>query len=154
MENGGGLDGAEAAPGLTGGCHDNAITMVRQRATAIVVRGGRVLLVRDRRLKSPRRYSLPGGGLTEQDEGSSRAAAIRELKEETGLAAGEAEFLFHHQTSHNNHSVYLMGNVRGRVKLLRSELDHHIYWDGKSEIDLLYSARTILKGFGFLAACE
>ncbi|MEE8373596.1 MAG: NUDIX domain-containing protein [Dehalococcoidia bacterium] len=55
---------------------------LRQRATAIVLRDGKVLLVKDRRA---RRYSLPGGGLKRREP--AVCAAARELYEELGLEA-------------------------------------------------------------------
>ncbi len=58
---------------------------------AVIVRGGRVVLVK--RAAEPRRgrWSIPGG-LVETGE-SLRAAAAREAKEETGLAVNVGEVL-------------------------------------------------------------
>lgn len=142
--------------------------MVRKRATAIVIGDRRVLLVRDR---GSSRYSLPGGGTSRADRElytgkgwheqgtvyvphdvykySTRSAVIRELKEETGLRATDAKFLFHHRTPFNRHSVYLVNEVNGDVKLQRSELDRFEWWDGKDHMPLRRSARAIMQRYGF-----
>ncbi len=66
----------------------------RQRATAIVERDGRVLLVRDKWRPA---FMLPGGGI---DEGESPEVAIeRELREETTLTATAVQYLFTHDAS-------------------------------------------------------
>ena len=75
---------------------------LRQRATVVLVRNGRVLLVGDETGK----FLLPGGGI-EPDE-QPMAAAVRELYEETGLTATRAEFLFEWASSTNMHHVFLV----------------------------------------------
>ena len=77
----------------------------RQRATALVVKDGRYLLVRD---KGHDKYSLPGGGM-EQGE-AALTAACRELGEELGMKAYRAERLFDYtnEGSFNDHKVVLV----------------------------------------------
>ena len=61
----------------------------RNRATALVVNDGKLLLVRERGAK---RWSLPGGGMKKGEEPA--VAACRELDEETRLTVLDATLLF------------------------------------------------------------
>ena len=58
---------------------------LRQRATVVLVRNGRVLLVSD----ETGMFLMPGGGIEPGEQ--PMAAAVRELHEETGLTATRAE---------------------------------------------------------------
>ena len=60
----------------------------RARATAVVVRGGTVLLVREAGVHY---FSLPGGGIHKGE--TAEAAASREIREELGLVAARVERL-------------------------------------------------------------
>jgi 8-oxo-dGTP pyrophosphatase MutT (NUDIX family) len=65
----------------------------RRRGTALIDTPKGILVVRQGRA----RFLLPGGGAR---KGESRLeAAIRELREETGLIAYDVHFLFEHQRS-------------------------------------------------------
>ncbi len=120
---------------------------MRQRATAVVIRNGHVLLVRD---KGRRSYSLPGGGIKKREP--SLSAAARELFEETRLRPRAAEYLFDHNGSFNRHRVYRVEAV-GEVSLPRGgELTDHAWWDGHSDIRVQGHVDTILKRIGFLGA--
>ena len=63
--------------------------MARNRATAIVTCGDKVLLVRDRGRPT---YALPGGGV--EDDERPESAVVRELLEETTLEAINITHLF------------------------------------------------------------
>ena len=64
---------------------------IRRRATALVMRNGRLLLLRE---PADTEFSLPGGGI---DDGEPPSLAVaRELHEETGLTASKVEYLFDH----------------------------------------------------------
>lgn len=67
------------------------------RAVVVSLRGDRLFAIR--RTKQGRRYAvLPGGGV-ERDE-SARAAALRELVEETGLSGEGLQHLWTLQHDH------------------------------------------------------
>ena len=110
----------------------------RSRATGLVARDGRVLLVRDR---SRRRFSLPGGKIEGPESGT--AAAVREIEEETGLEVVSATLLFQHEGKVNRHQVVGI-EAKGRVKLQRRELDGHRWWDGQSDLPVDDHVRQIV----------
>ncbi len=83
------------------------MTYIRRRGTAIVESSQGILVVAGR----SGLYLLPGGAVR---KGESRtSAAIRELREETGLIATDVKFLFRHMGY--SHKSYSGGHFR----------DHH-----------------------------
>ena len=110
----------------------------RHRATAMVFREGRLLLVRERGAKH---WSLPGGGMKKGED--AVAAAIRELDEETKLVATSATYLFHYESPSQNHHVCLL-EVEGEVELLREEIGDYRWWDGETQLAIIPSAREII----------
>ncbi len=91
--------------------HSEPVTdRLRQRATVVLVRNGRVLLVRDESAK----FSMPGGGIEPGEQ--PMAAAVRELHEETGLTATRAEYLFKWASATNRHHVFLV-EADGEVEI-------------------------------------
>ena len=118
--------------------HDNHRR--RQRATAVVVRHGKYLVVRD---KGSSHYSLPGGGIERGEP--ALAAAAREIYEETGLTPVKAEFLFTHRGTVNEHQVIRVDvENQGRVRLQRKEIDAYEWWDGRSNLPVNSHVRDIL----------
>jgi 8-oxo-dGTP pyrophosphatase MutT (NUDIX family) len=113
---------------------------LRQRGTAVVIRDGKVLLVRDR---GKHQFSLPGGGIKENEPAAS--AAGRELFEELGLSPTKITRLpdcdFKGSLSH--HKVCLV-EARGEPHLRGHELDKFIWWDGTSKIPVFAHVRAIL----------
>ena len=119
--------------------HDDAKKR-RRRATAVVMRDGKYLLVRD---KGRHHYSLPGGGIEREEP--ALAAVAREVYEETRLNPVKAEYLFTHKGTVNDHQVVLV-NVDGnsKVKLQRKELDAYQWWDGVSPLPVNQHVTDIL----------
>ena len=107
------------------------MSSLRQRATAILVRDERVLLVRDRDRPS---FALPGGGI-EADELAISAVA-RELHEETTLVPSTIAYLFQHGGKRNYHHVFLVDahgevNVRGDA-----DVEEFFWWDRVQSISV------------------
>jgi 8-oxo-dGTP pyrophosphatase MutT (NUDIX family) len=113
---------------------------VRKRGTAVVIRSGKVLLVRD---KGKHQFSLPGGAI-KKDEPSVSAAA-RELYEELGLhiinvkRMPECDF----KGSLSEHKVCLV-EANGEPYLKGHELDKFIWWDFKGTIPVYDHVKSIL----------
>lgn len=111
---------------------------LRRRATAVVIRDGKVLLVRN---KDKHCFSLPGGGVHHGEP--SLSAAARELYEETRLRATKVVQIFNHHGKVNEHRVFLV-ETDGHVHL-RRELSDFMWWDGKPAIPI-YSHVTNIQG--------
>lgn len=114
---------------------------MRQRGVAVVIRHGKVLLVRD---KGKHRFSLPGGAIKRGEPTVS--AAARELYEELGLQTSKAERLrgcdFRGSTS--NHKVCLI-QASGEPHLRGHELDKFMWWDMKKPIPTYVHVKKILE---------
>ena len=112
----------------------------RNRATALVIRDGKVLLVRD---KGRRRYSLPGGAISGMESGLE--AMKRHLQRETGLNVRNAYLMFTHDSKVNHHRVYRIEAV-GQVGVLSEELSELAWWDGNVDTPVRKSVRAIVSG--------
>ena len=101
----------------------------RQRATAIVVRDGLILVVRDQFRPA---FMLPGGGI---DDGESpEAAVVRELEEETTLTATDTKYLFTHDGKYNHHHVFRV-EADGDVDISHDPLVvEFAWWDGGPDV--------------------
>jgi 8-oxo-dGTP diphosphatase len=121
---------------------------VRRRGTAIVESVSGILVVS----KDGRVFTLPGGGAHPKE--SDRDAAIRELKEETGLDATDAVYLFKFlgKTNagprggifRNAHKVFL-AKAKGVPEPSR-EIKKVAYYTGSQPM-LTFSARRIIDRF-------
>ena len=114
---------------------------MRQRGTAIVIRNGKVLLVRD---KGHNKFSLPGGGIHKEEPTVS--ATARELYEELGLHVTSVKRLRRcdFKGSLNEHKVCLI-KANGEPHLRGHELDRFIWWDIKTPIQVYSHVTNILK---------
>jgi 8-oxo-dGTP pyrophosphatase MutT (NUDIX family) len=112
----------------------------RSRATAVTVRGSKVLLVMEAGVHY---YSLPGGGIHRGE--SVETAAVREIWEELGLVAVEVERLSEcdHAGFMNDHHVCLI-QANGNPHLTGHELDAFCWWDMKESIPLHPHVKAIL----------
>ena len=102
--------------------------MARLRATAVAIRKGRVLLVRDRGTQG---FSLPSGGVHSGEP--SIAAAARELYEETELNCSKIEWQFRYKGGIQNHRVFRV-TPQGEPRLKDGELVEFVWWDGKRKL--------------------
>ena len=110
----------------------------RNRATALVMNEGRLLLVRER---GARHWSLPGGGMKRGEDAVT--AACRELDEETGLTVLSATYLFHYESPSQHHHVCCL-EAEGKVELLKEELGDYRWWDGETQLVIISSASEII----------
>lgn len=112
------------------------------RGTAIVVRDGKVLLVRDR---GETAYSLPGGKRKGSDE-PFLCIAVRELYEELHLVARKAERLDRcdYESRHNRHKVTLIDTDQEPELPQGGELVDCLWWDRVSPIKKFPSVDEIL----------
>lgn len=118
----------------------------RQRATALVIRDGKYLLVKD---KGHHRYSLPGGGIGRGE--AALTAACREIGEELGLKAYKAERLFDYEGgSVNLHKVVLV-HAGGQPRINDRELAAFTWWDGRESIPVYPSVKAIVTRYSHSA---
>ena len=96
----------------------------RRRGTAIVDTPAGILVVS----RDNRTFYLPGGGA---EKGESRKdAAVRELREETGLQAADCFFLFEYHSFINDHKVFLMETTG--VAEPENEIKYVDFFDGSN----------------------
>jgi 8-oxo-dGTP pyrophosphatase MutT (NUDIX family) len=116
---------------------------MRQRATAIIIRDGKVLLVRDRIASE---FSLPGGAMNKGEPTIS--AATREVYEELGLHAFRVTRLkpCDYKGSTNEHKVCFI-ETDGQPHMKGHELAEFIWWDMRESIPIFSHVKEILKTF-------
>ncbi|MGI8456819.1 MAG: precorrin-6y C5,15-methyltransferase (decarboxylating) subunit CbiE [Propionibacteriaceae bacterium] len=92
---------------------------MRQRARAVVIRGGEVAVIK--RIKQGRRYAVLPGGKVEPGETPAQTA-VRELAEETCLHTRVDRLLWHDEP--NGQSYFLMVPTDGALRLVGPETAH------------------------------
>lgn len=105
---------------------------MRERVTAVVIREGRILLVRDH---DKTKYSLPGGEMRSKE--LPLCCAIRELYEELGMQAQQAKYLpaCNCRGSVNLHHVCRI-ETDDEPSIQSNELDSFLWWDMVSKVAL------------------
>ena len=113
---------------------------LRDRATCVVLRDGKLLLVADHTMK----YMLPGGGV---DPGETiEAAAVRELLEETGLVATRTAHLYVFETASNRHHVFAVeadGPLDEDEVRSAGEIHGFLWWDMESDVPVYPSVTSV-----------
>ncbi len=113
---------------------------LRRRATAVILRGGKVLLVKHR---GQHHFSLPGGGMKIGE--SALAAIARELHKELKLEAQNIKRLEHcdFDSVATRHYVCMV-EAEGEPIPRRLEVSKFIWWDMKEHIPIFTHVRMIL----------
>ncbi|MCI0796968.1 MAG: NUDIX domain-containing protein [Chloroflexi bacterium] len=105
------------------------MSSLRQRATAILVRDEKVLLVRDR--------NRPGGGIGADELAIS--AVARELYEETALVPSAITYLLEHSGKHNDHHVIriFLKTLQGEINVSGdADVEEFFWWDRVQNISV------------------
>ena len=116
---------------------------LRDRATVVVIRDGKVLLVRDSSERF-REYMMPGGGIENGE--LPIVAAARELWEQTRLQATRIDYLFTLTTSIHRHVTFRV-EAEGAVKP-GAEIGDYVWWDQEQELPMFSHVRGILQELG------
>ena len=111
--------------------HDSVdhVGMLRRRAAAVIVRDGRVLMVRERGVGPTGRHdgveywTLPGGGI--EDGETAEAAVRREVAEETGLDTLATRYLIDVPYPSGMTAVFAVEVAAGTPTLGRGDEDCH-----------------------------
>jgi 8-oxo-dGTP diphosphatase len=107
----------------------------RKRGTAIIDTPQGILVVR----QGQARFLLPGGGVKNSE--SRLEAAVRELREETGLFAYEVHFLFEYHQS----KVFLI-KTNG-IPHPKHEISQIGYYTHDSTLPLSYNTKSIIENY-------
>ncbi len=111
---------------------------LRDRATVVVIRDGLVLLAR---AAGQAHFNMPGGGI--EDGETTEEAAVRELREETGMAATRTESLFMWDSTAARHHVFRTA-AEGEART-GQEIAELMWWDGTGPLATAPHVNMILE---------
>jgi 8-oxo-dGTP diphosphatase len=114
--------------------------VLRERATFVVIRDNKVLLVRHSS-GGFREFAMPGGGIESGE--SPMSAAARELREETSLEARHVEFLFIWESEIFRHHAFRI-EAEGEINI-GPEISEFRWWDQKEDLPTFGHVEAILK---------
>ena len=112
----------------------------RERATAIVVRDGLVLIALDENVDF---YFLPGGRIESGE--TPDEAMVRELDEETGMTLTGAKFLFNH-VGPNNYDYVFEVEAEGEPTP-HHEIEKVPWWDQRQDLIVHEHTKLILSKY-------
>ncbi|SDZ28560.1 NUDIX hydrolase [Pseudomonas sp. NFIX28] len=116
---------------------------MKSRATVICAQGGQILFVRKDRSK----WVLPGGKV---EPGEAPVdAAIRELREETGLDASEPLYILEFEAGNVRHHVFEVSVVNAGAARPQNEIaavGWHAYGAAR-ELDATAATKSIVNSF-------
>jgi 8-oxo-dGTP diphosphatase len=76
--------------------------MLRKRASAILLKEDKILLIR-RKNERGEYYVFPGGGI--QDDETPAQAVVREMMEEAGITVSSGDVIFHEQNEYDDNTL-------------------------------------------------
>lgn len=145
---------APAHPPLTADARTKRGGRIRRRATAVVIRGGKLLMLRE---PGDAEFFLPGGGVDHAE--LPICAAVRELIEETGMTATAVRHLFDYcDFWGGDHSAFWEASARywGQTQSvfaieahgdarLSAEHAEFTWWDGSPELPLPQDVSPLMR---------
>ena len=114
---------------------------LKERATAVVIKDGKVLLVRHSS-GGFSEFAMPGGGIEPGE--SPMSAAVRELREETGLETNQIEYVCTWDSAIFRHHAFRI-EAEGEVNIDPEEISEFRWWDRKEDLLMFGHVEAILR---------